>query len=64
MRRLDLVPATVFCPHFKRPVKATRNLAIDRLVACDDSERCRDPAPPDPLRPFPAACPVFPAQAK
>jgi hypothetical protein len=68
MRRSVLLKVAVFCPHFKRPVEATRNLAIDRLVACADSESCRDPAPaeelPEHRRPFPHGCPVFPSLAK
>jgi hypothetical protein len=62
------VKVTVFCPHFARPVAATRNQAIDRLVACDESEHCRDPAPspsaPAPARPYPRGCPVYPSLAK
>jgi hypothetical protein len=58
----------VHCPHFARPVTATRNLAIDRLVACSDSATCREPAPagtaPDDDRPYPRGCPVFPSLAK
>lgn len=61
MRRLDLVPTTVVCPHFKRPVAAQRNLAIDRLVSCTESDACRAPAASDGSRPFPAGCPVFPS---
>jgi hypothetical protein len=63
----------VHCPHFGRPVTATRNLATDRLVACADSGLCREPAPaheaggaltPDHDRPYPRGCPVFPSLAK
>lgn len=59
----------VFCPHFRRSVTASRNVTIDRLVACDDSDRCRDPQPAvadgtDHTRPFPHGCPVFPSLAK
>jgi hypothetical protein len=68
----------VFCPHFQRSVNASRNLVIDRLVSCEDSDRCRDPAPgedqgqgPDQnhdghehARPYPHGCPVFPSLAK
>ena len=58
----------VHCPHFGRTVIATRNLAIDRLVACDESHACRDPSPPggppEHLRPFPHGCPVYPQLAK
>jgi hypothetical protein len=69
MRRSELLKLTVHCPHFNRPVVATRNAAIDRLVACDESERCRDPAPSSDgttshARPFPHGCPVFPQLAK
>jgi len=70
MRRSVLLKVAVYCPHFKRSVEATRNEAIDRLVACADSDHCRDPAPaPAPgegehARPFPRGCPVFPSLAK
>ena len=73
MRRSILLKVAVYCPHFKRSVEATRNEAIDRLVACADSESCRDPAPADAssdgasrehARPFPRGCPVFPSLAK
>jgi hypothetical protein len=70
VRRSELLKVTVHCPHFRRPVAATRNAVIDRLVACDESDACRDPAPPpgsaaEPhARPFPRGCPVFPALAK
>jgi hypothetical protein len=68
MRRSVLLKVAVYCPHFKRSVEATRNEAIDRLVACADSESCRDPAPAtagaEHARPFPRGCPVFPSLAK
>lgn len=68
MRRSILLKVAVYCPHFKRPVEATRNEAIDRLVGCADSERCRDheaaPEGTEHRRPFPAGCPVFPSLAK
>ncbi|HZS41875.1 MAG TPA: hypothetical protein VFF06_33830 [Polyangia bacterium] len=69
MRRSELLKLTVHCPHFNRPVAVTRNAAIDRLVACDESEVCRDPAPAasgptDHARPFPHGCPVFPSLAR
>jgi hypothetical protein len=63
-----LLEVVAYCPHFGRPVTASRNLITDRLVACSDSERCRDPAPtgqpPDHDRPYPRGCPVFPSLAK
>jgi hypothetical protein len=68
VRRSILLKVAVFCPHFKRQVEATRNEAIDRLVACSDSESCRDPAAPtdgqEHQRPYPRGCPVFPSLAK
>ena len=45
MRRSVLLSVIVHCPHFGRSVTATRNEAIDRLVACSDSDKCRDPSP-------------------
>jgi hypothetical protein len=68
MRRSELLVVVVHCPHFGRPVNATRNLAIDKLVACSDSDKCREPGPPgspgEHERPFPRGCPVFPSLAK
>jgi hypothetical protein len=69
VRRSILLKVAVYCPHFKRSVEATRNEAIDRLVACASSESCRDPAPTassseEHQRPFPRGCPVFPSLAK
>jgi hypothetical protein len=68
MRRSELLKVTVHCPHFRRPVAATRNAAIDRLVDCDEKTSCADPhpaaSPGEPARPYPHGCPVFPALAK
>ncbi len=69
MQRSQLLKVVVYCPHFQRSVNASRNQAIDRLVACEESDKCRDPAPPnggphEHTRPFPHACPVFPSLAK
>jgi hypothetical protein len=71
MRRSVLLQVVVHCPHFGRPVTATRNQAIDRLGACSDAHLCRDqdlpPAAPEPgehQRPYPHGCPVFPSLAK
>jgi len=71
MRRSVLLSVIVHCPHFDRVVTATKNAATDRLVACSDSERCRDPgatgtaaAPGEHERPYPRGCPVFPSLAK
>jgi hypothetical protein len=63
-----LLRVAVHCPHFDRTVTATRNMAIDRLVACSDADRCREATPGDALpdhdRPYPRGCPVFPSLAK
>jgi len=63
-----LLKIAVYCPHFARVVSASRNDAIDRLVACDESDACRDLGaaltPPEHARPFPRGCPVFPSLAK
>jgi hypothetical protein len=72
MRRSPLLTVTVHCPHFDRAVQAQRNTAVDRLVACSDSDQCRDPNPNGPTsssgaehaRPYPHGCPVFPSLAK
>jgi hypothetical protein len=68
VRRSILLKVAVYCPHFQRQVQATRNEAIDRLVACTESHLCRDPAPaeelPEHRRAFPHGCPVFPSLAK
>ena len=68
MRRSVLLSVIVHCPHFGRSVTATRNEAIDRLVACADSDKCRDPSPAPAAgeheRPYPRGCPVFPSLAK
>jgi len=74
VRRSVLLAVVVHCPHFARPVTATRNLATDRLVACSDSGLCcvstgelgdwQSSEPRDHDRPFPRGCPVFPSLAK
>jgi hypothetical protein len=69
VRRSISLKVAVYCPHLQRNVEATRNEAIDRLVSCAESERCRDrtPAAPDAsehARPFPHGCAVYPSLAK
>jgi hypothetical protein len=68
VRRSLLLTVVVHCPHFDRSVKATRNEAIDKLVACAESDKCRDPSPSadgtEHARPYPRGCPVFPSLAK
>ena len=68
MLRSQSLKVVVFCPHFQRSVNATRNLSIDRLVACEDSEQCRDRNAAadghEHARTYPHGCPVFPSLAK
>jgi hypothetical protein len=68
VRRSELLKVSVYCPHFQRQVAADKNLAIDRLVHCAESDTCRTPAAPDHpsdhARPFPRGCPVFPQLSK
>ncbi|HXJ20111.1 MAG TPA: hypothetical protein VMT03_07750 [Polyangia bacterium] len=68
MRRSVLLEVVVHCPHLGRTVAATRNQVIDRLVACSHAAQCRDPDPqpgaPEPARPFPRGCAVYPSLAK
>jgi hypothetical protein len=70
VRRSELLKIAVHCPHFRRTVLATRNAATDRLVACDESDACRDPTAAagaddgQHARPFPRGCPVFPTLAR
>jgi hypothetical protein len=59
---------SVFCPHFQRPVRAEKNQAIDRLVACAESDQCRQSTVSgdagEVARPYPHGCPVYPQLAK
>jgi hypothetical protein len=67
VKRSQLLQVHVFCPHFQRPVVAQKNQAIDRLVACAESDTCRQPSASDGTeheKPFPHGCPVYPQLAK
>jgi hypothetical protein len=68
MRRSVLLEVIVHCPHLGRPVAATRNAAIDRLVSCSNAAQCRaapqPSSPAEPDRPFPRGCAVYPSLAK
>lgn len=71
MRRSERLKVTVHCPHFHRPVSATRNIAGDpdfgRLVDCDEKDACRGAAEAtqgEHARPYPHGCPVFPSLAR
>jgi hypothetical protein len=67
MRRSELLKVTVHCPHFNRPVAATRNAAIDRLCDCSEKDACRAPSSREAGehdRPYPRGCPVFPSLSR
>jgi hypothetical protein len=59
MQRSPLMVVLVECPHHGRAVRARRNLAIDRLVACEESDTCRLDTRPGAA--FPQGCPVYPS---
>lgn len=66
MQRSATLTVLVMCPHHGRNVVAKRNTAIDRLVACEESEGCRAPRGEGPnavTLTFPHGCPVFPSLA-
>ena len=69
MQRSPSLPVIVHCSHHNRPVRAVRNTAIDRLVSCEESEKCRIPATrPDgsleAAATFPRGCSVYPSLQK
>jgi hypothetical protein len=62
MRRSELLAVMVFCPHFERPVAASRNQAVDRLVDCTAKDSCaRQEADAQgfTVTVYPTGCPVF-----
>ena len=60
MRRSELLVVTVFCPHFERPVGASRNAATERLVDCTAKRDCvREVTDGVVAATYPAGCPVF-----
>jgi hypothetical protein len=71
MRRSELLAVMVFCPHFERPVAASRNQATDRLVDCTAKDTCsrQESSSPDgdsrgvTITVYPQGCPVFRARA-
>jgi hypothetical protein len=62
VRRSEALTVTVLCPHFERPVLATRNEAAGRLVDCRSKEDCvtreRDEEGRERVE-YPQGCPVF-----
>jgi hypothetical protein len=40
MRRSPALVVTILCPHFERPVAATRNATTERLVDCASKSEC------------------------
>jgi hypothetical protein len=64
MQRSRSLPVIVHCGHHNRPVRATRNAAIDRLVSCEEADRCRAPTEPGGPEKFPRGCAVYPSLTK
>ena len=51
----------VLCPHFQRPVEATRNQMNERLIDCAEKQACRTVEEREALTVvvYPEGCPVF-----
>ena len=70
MKRSPSLTVLVHCPHHGRNVRALKNTAIDRLVACEEQESCRDLQALDTsaagatARTYPRGCPTYPSLAK
>lgn len=67
MRRSVHLAITILCPHFERPVAATRDGVSERLIDCSDKDRCgeiRDDGDGIAVIVRPAACPVFRGRAE
>jgi len=61
MQRSRSLPVVVHCGHHNRPVQATRNAVIDRLVSCAEADRCRTSAEGAAGATFPRGCAVYPS---
>jgi hypothetical protein len=62
MRRSELLTVTVFCPHFERPVSASRNAVNERLVDCKNKHECVRVEQDErgvTVNVYPVGCPVF-----
>ncbi len=62
MRRSEALVVTVLCPHFERPVRATRNVATERLVDCASKTECATVNADEhgvTVTVYPQGCPVF-----
>jgi hypothetical protein len=59
MQRSRSLPVVVHCGHHNRPVRATKNAAIDRLVSCDEADKCKNGEGQ-----FPRGCSVYPSLQK
>jgi hypothetical protein len=62
VRRSEHLRITILCPHFARPVVATRNAVNEKLVDCDDKQACvtvRGDERGTTVEVYPPACPVF-----
>jgi hypothetical protein len=62
MRRSSLLTVTVLCPHFERPVLASRDTQADRLVDCRAKTECVKHETGEDgvtIAIYPGECPVF-----
>jgi hypothetical protein len=62
VQRSQNLVVIVLCPHFQKPVRATRNQAIDRLVDCESKDECVTRSTDErgaERREYPFGCPVF-----
>lgn len=67
MRRSEHLRITILCPHFARPVVATRNSMNEKLVDCDEKQACvtiESDARGATVEVRPASCPVFRRDAR
>jgi hypothetical protein len=61
VRRTAELRVVVLCPHFQRPVEATRNTMNERLIDCTEKDACRTLEERDGTTVviYPQGCPVF-----
>jgi hypothetical protein len=62
VRRSEHLRITILCPHFARPVGATRNAMNEKLVDCDDKQACVTVHSDErgaTIEVRPSSCPVF-----
>jgi hypothetical protein len=66
VRRSESLTVVVLCPHFERPIQATRQVVSERLVDCASKQECvtvSESAAGVTISVYPSGCPVFRAPA-